>query len=95
MVAVFSLCAALGWVLSASAAQTFRIATYNLRFDSRPDSITVNQSLASIPDPLADVAYYNTSGEQPWSLRRLYVAHQLLTEGTSLFGARAFLAVGI
>ena len=36
----------------ASAAQTMRIATYNLRYDSQPDSISVQQSLENLPDPL-------------------------------------------
>lgn len=68
---------ALSLAVFASAAQTFRIATYNLRFDALPDSITVNQSLASIPDPLTQIAYLNKTGEQPWSQRRLYIAERI------------------
>lgn len=85
MVAVLSLLVSCVLAASASAAQTFRLATYNLRFDSMPDSITVNQSLASIPDPLAQPVFLGKSGEQPWSQRRLYIAQRIITEGTAVF----------
>lgn len=58
-----------------------RIATYNLRFDSMPDNITVQQSLLSLPDPLVQPAYFNQTGEQPWSSRRIKVAQHLINEG--------------
>lgn len=55
-----------------------RITTYNLRYDSMPDNISVQQSLASLPDPLVQPQYLAKSGEQPWSTRRLKVAEHLL-----------------
>ncbi len=58
-----------------------RISTYNLRYDSMPDSITVQETLASLPDPLVVPQYLGKSGEQPWSTRRIKVAQHLLTEG--------------
>ena len=60
-----------------------RISTYNLRFDSMPDNITVPQSIAALPDPLAAPAagFLGISGEQPWSTRRIKVAQRLLSEG--------------
>lgn len=58
-----------------------RITTYNLRYDSIPDNISVQQSLASLPDPLVQPHYLAKSGEQPWSARRLKVAEHLLHAG--------------
>ncbi|KAF7350818.1 Endo/exonuclease/phosphatase domain-containing protein [Mycena sanguinolenta] len=63
-----------------------RFVTYNLRYDSRPDNITVQQSLAALPDPLVGPGYHRLHGEQPWSLRRLRVAEHLISEGIVLAG---------
>ncbi|KAJ7608645.1 Endonuclease/exonuclease/phosphatase [Mycena rosella] len=63
-----------------------RIVTYNLRYDSQPDKITVRQSLDRLPDPLTGPGYFRKRGEQPWSLRRLRVVEQLLGEGIVLAG---------
>ena len=62
---------------------SIRFSTYNLRFDSMPDNITVPQSIAALPDPLAAPAagFLGISGEQPWSTRRIKVAQRLLSEG--------------
>ena len=70
----------------AFAAQTMRIATYNLRYDSQPDSISVQQSLENLPDPLQAPAYYGRRGEQPWSTRRVKVYEHLQHEGIILAG---------
>ncbi|KAJ6512384.1 Endonuclease/exonuclease/phosphatase [Mycena vulgaris] len=63
-----------------------RFVTYNLRYDSQPDNITVQQSLDTLPDPLTAPGYLRKSGEQPWSIRRLRVAEQLLGEGIVIAG---------
>ncbi|KAI0922720.1 hypothetical protein AcV5_009617 [Taiwanofungus camphoratus] len=63
-----------------------RIATYNLRYDSQPDRITVPQSLDALPDPLERPRFLNKTGEQPWSTRRIKVAQQLLNEEPILIG---------
>ncbi|KAJ7748989.1 Endonuclease/exonuclease/phosphatase [Mycena metata] len=63
-----------------------RFATWNLRYDAQPDKITVQQSLDSLPDPLLEPKYLRTDGEQPWSLRRLRVAEQLISEGVVIAG---------
>ncbi|KAI0752547.1 Endonuclease/exonuclease/phosphatase [Daedaleopsis nitida] len=63
-----------------------RIATYNLRFDSKPDNITVQQSLDSLPDPLVAPTFYGKTGEQPWSTRRIKVFQHLINEGIVLAG---------
>lgn len=58
-----------------------RISTYNLRFDSMPDNITVQQTLSNLSDPLVAPTYLGLLGEQPWSTRRIKVAQHLLHSG--------------
>ncbi|TFK41435.1 Endonuclease/exonuclease/phosphatase [Crucibulum laeve] len=60
-----------------------RFVTYNLRFDSMPDNITVQTSLSALnaKDPLLQPTFLNLTKEQPWSTRRLRVAEHLLGEG--------------
>jgi hypothetical protein len=67
-------------------ANAFRVATHNLRFDSMPDNITVQESIAALPDPLMQPVFLGLSGEQPWSTRRLKIAEHILSEGVILFG---------
>lgn len=90
MLDVFDMCGiplllALGHLLAFSDA--FRIATHNLRFDSMPNNITVQQSVAALPDPLVQPKFLGLSGEQPWSTRRLKIAEHILSEGVILLGA--------
>ncbi len=70
-----------------AAKQTMRISTYNLRYDSKPDNITVNETLAALPDPLTAPTYFGDKGEQPWSTRRVKVYQHLNSEGVVLAGA--------
>ncbi|KDR68690.1 hypothetical protein GALMADRAFT_231017 [Galerina marginata CBS 339.88] len=64
-----------------------RIVTYNLRYDSQPDNISVQKSLNSLEDPLQKPHFLAFSGkEQPWSKRRVLVAQQLLGEGIAVAG---------
>jgi len=63
-----------------------RFATYNLRFDSQPDNITVQESIASLQDPLQAPALLSITTEQPWSARRIRIAEQLLAEGVVIAG---------
>ncbi|KAF8193333.1 Endonuclease/exonuclease/phosphatase [Pholiota molesta] len=65
-----------------------RFVTYNLRYDTQPDNITVQQSLDSLStaDPLKPPTYLALTGEQPWSLRRLRVADILLKADIVLAG---------
>lgn len=62
------------------------VATYNIRYDRIPDSITVQQSLANLSDPLQQPNYLRSNGEQPWSKRRIPVAEQILSMGTIVAG---------
>ncbi|KAL0946258.1 hypothetical protein HGRIS_012513 [Hohenbuehelia grisea] len=64
------------WITAATA---MRIVSYNLRFDSKPDNITVQQTIASLPDPLQAPRFLNGSSERPWSTRRIRVAEHLLS----------------
>ncbi|KAJ8087591.1 hypothetical protein PM082_006424 [Marasmius tenuissimus] len=73
-------------LLFTSSALGMRIATWNLRFDSKPDNITVQQSIDQLPDPLTQFPFLGLHGEQPWSTRRLRVAETLLSEGIELAG---------
>ncbi|KAK0429586.1 Endonuclease/exonuclease/phosphatase [Armillaria borealis] len=59
---------------------SLRIATYNLRYASQPDQITVSESISALGNPLAQDTFLALSGEQPWSTRRLHVAEHLLSE---------------
>ena len=70
----------------AAAKQSMRVATYNLRYDSQPDDISVEQTLASLPDPLVAPTYLGARGEQPWSIRRIKIWQNLVSEGVVLFG---------
>ena len=61
--------------------------SYNLRYDVKPDSITVKQSLATLPDPTLEPSYLSLAGrEHPWSSRRIRIAQDLLNEGVALAG---------
>ena len=63
-----------------------RLGTWNLRYDCRPDRITVAESLAALPDPRI-APQKVVRGEQPWSARRVRVAQRLQTSRVDLFGA--------
>jgi len=65
---------------------SFRVATYNLRYDSQPDNITVKASLDNLTDPMRQPIYLDASGELPWSTRRIRVAQQLISEGVVIAG---------
>ncbi|KAG8911826.1 hypothetical protein FRC01_005455 [Tulasnella sp. 417] len=54
-----------------------RVISWNLRFDSQPDAIDVEDSLKGIPDPLEAPKFMGKKGEQPWSTRRIRVAQEL------------------
>jgi hypothetical protein len=60
------------------------LASYNLRFDSMPDGISVADSIADLPDPLEAPTYMKRSGEQPWSARRMRVAHKILSRAVDV-----------
>ncbi|KAI0319359.1 mannose-6-phosphatase [Amylostereum chailletii] len=65
---------------------TIRIMSWNLRFDSMPDNITVQQSINALPDPIAQPAFLGLSGEQPWSTRRIKVLQRIVGENVVIAG---------
>lgn len=74
------------YILLLTTSGAFRIASYNLRYDSKPDNVTVQQTLDNLADPLVEPQYLKLAGEQPWSARRIKIAQELLNEGTVLAG---------
>ncbi|TFK66224.1 hypothetical protein BDN72DRAFT_860062 [Pluteus cervinus] len=63
-----------------------KLITWNLRYDSIPDDITVQQTLKALPNPLKEPTYLAVSNEQPWSSRRIRVAEKVLAGGVVLAG---------
>lgn len=51
-----------------------------------PNNITVQQTLATLPDPLIEPNFMNYTGEQPWSTRRIPVSQTLLAMREHLQG---------
>ena len=74
--------------VSGPSSLSFRLVSYNIRYDFKPDNITVKESLAKIQDPTREPSYLSLAGrEQPWSSRRIRIAQDLLSEGVVLAGA--------
>lgn len=65
----------------------FRIVTWNLRYDAKPDNITVQETLNTLSDPYLQPPFLNLTAEQPWSTRRVRVADQIISSGAVLAGA--------
>jgi len=65
-----------------------RLGTWNLRYDSKPDNITVKETIANLKDSLIEPNPYNNGSqiEHPWSTRRIYVSRTLLHEQVQLIG---------
>ena len=77
-----------------TSAHSFRLVSYNLRYDVKHDNITVKDSLAKLPDPTLKPSYLSLAGqEQPWSSRRIRIAQDILNEGVVLAGARGSLFI--
>lgn len=74
-------------------AMAFRMVSWNLRYDSQPNNITVEESVSALPDPLQGVDYLNITSEQPWSTRRLRVVELVLSEGVILAGTLNVLSI--
>ena len=69
-----------------SSASAMRVGSWNLRYDSQPDNITVAESLAALGDPLQEPTYLQNTSERPWSTRRVRVAELLLNKGVEVIG---------
>lgn len=70
-----------------------RLATYNIRYDSQPDNITVAESLAALPQHTSPPSqFYTNTTERPWSTRRLYVANDILFNRATIFSGQELLS---
>ncbi|KAL5639931.1 hypothetical protein ACGC1H_006482 [Rhizoctonia solani] len=65
---------------------SLRLTTWNLRYDSQSDNLTIADSIASLPDRLKEPEpyYVDASHERPWSTRRIGVAALLGFQGSSI-----------
>jgi hypothetical protein len=62
-----------------------RLASWNLRYDVKPDDIPLEHSIATLPYPLLPPSA-ELVGEQPWSARRVAVARTLFAAQVDLIG---------
>jgi hypothetical protein len=60
------------------------IATLNVRYESKPDPISVKETIAALPNPLTQPKYLARTSEQPWSARRILVAEKVLNRGVDV-----------
>lgn len=65
-----------------------RVLSYNVRYDSMPDSITVQETIDSLPSaiPQDPSKYYPNTTEQPWSTRRIHIANEILLNNIDVYG---------
>jgi hypothetical protein len=62
--------------------------TYNFRYDSKPDNISVEQTIEGLPKGLPETpsAFYTHTEEQPWSIRRIGIANDILFPKVDILG---------
>jgi hypothetical protein len=68
-----------------------RLATWNLCYDSKPDNISVNDTISSLPPlfPTDDkISFYSNASETAWSSRRIGVANEILFSRADIFCAQ-------
>ena len=67
---------------------SLRLMTYNVRYDSQSNGITINETINSLPKglPVAPSPYYGRTGERPWSERRIGVTNDILFPNVDIFG---------
>jgi len=64
-----------------------RVLSLNLRYDSQPDNLSVDETIRNLPDPLAEKnIYYRNTGERQWSDRRIAVANEVLFNRVDVIG---------
>ncbi|KIY62247.1 hypothetical protein CYLTODRAFT_414860 [Cylindrobasidium torrendii FP15055 ss-10] len=66
--------------------QALRLATLNIRYDSKPDDITVADTVASLGSSFDAPSYgqVKDGAEQPWSTRRIRIAQYLIAQKLSV-----------
>lgn len=62
--------------------------SFNIRFDSKPDNVTIAQSIAALNgnDIQTPASYYPDTSERPWSQRRIPLTNQIKFSGANVFG---------
>ncbi|KAF8520950.1 Endonuclease/exonuclease/phosphatase, partial [Hysterangium stoloniferum] len=64
-----------------------RVLSFNLRYDSQPDTTSVSETIRHLPDPLTPrSAFYANTNERKWSERRIAVANEVLFNKVDLIG---------
>ena len=64
-----------------------KVLSWNLRYDNKPDRISVQESLRNLPSSLEQPRKFeNATREKPWSARRIKVAQEVLNENVVLAG---------
>ena len=71
-----------------------RFMTYNVRYDSQRNDITVQQTLDSLPAgiPVQPSPYYGRTGERAWSERRIGVVNDILFPNVDVVGSLFYLS---
>ena len=66
-----------------------RFLSYNVRYDSQRNDITVQQTLDSLPAglPTKPSPYYGRTGERAWSERRIGVVNDILWPNVDVVGS--------
>lgn len=80
---------ALASIAAAAVNTPIRLLTWNLRYDSKPNSITVADTIASLPHGIpadSGMKYYDNSAEVPWSTRRITVANDVIFNRVDILG---------
>lgn len=74
-----------------SSEQTFRLMSYNFRYDNMPDAITVQQTIDGLSQglPAKPSTFYSNTAEKPWSTRRIGIANDILFPQTHILGSFA------
>jgi hypothetical protein len=80
-------------LLAAAAACSthLRFLSWNLRYDSKPDTIPVSNTVSRLPTYIpADetMRYYHTPREAPWSTRRIAVAQEVAFTSPTIIGVQ-------
>lgn len=87
---------ALATLVAATLHTPIRLLTWNLRYDSQPNSISVEDTIASLPNGMpvdSGMKYYGSPAEVPWSTRRIAVANDVIFNRVDILGT--FFLTGI
>jgi len=72
----------------AAAAETIRLQSWNLRYDSKNDGISINDTISSLNQSVpndSEVTYYSNWEEESWSKRRIGIANDVIFNKADIF----------